>query len=145
MLDAKGRISMPAKFRGRLQESCAGQLVVTIDPCDPCLLVYPLPSWEDVETQLVAIPSANKTARDVKRVLMGHAEDCEMDAQGRILLSLTLRQYAGLEKRLVLLGQGNKFELWDEQAWLRHREQVLREGFGEGGEQLSADLQSLSY
>ena len=69
-LDAKGRMSIPAKFRDRLRQSCGGQLVVTIDR-DRCLLLYPLPEWEDVERKLVKLSSTNKKARGLKRLLMG--------------------------------------------------------------------------
>lgn len=142
-LDIKGRMSMPAKYRERLQEACAGHLIVTIDQ-DGCLLMYPLPVWEEVEQKLVQLSSTNKSARRLKRLLMGHAEDCAMDVQGRILLPIPLREFAGLNKRVVLVGQGNKFELWNEQTWYRLREQWLGEGDEDVGE-LPEDLKSLSF
>jgi MraZ protein len=142
-LDSKGRISIPAKYRDRLRESCAGQLVVTIDR-DRCLLLYPFPVWEDVEQKLVQLSSTNRKARTLKRLLMGHAEECEMDASGRILLSVTLREFANLNKKVVLVGQGNKFELWDEQTWYRLRDQWPDEEDQSDGD-LPADLESLSF
>lgn len=141
-LDNKGRMAMPAKYRDRLRDCCAGQLVITIDR-DHCLLVYPLPEWEEVEQKLVRLSSTNKQARGLKRLLLGHADECEMDAQGRILLPAPLREYARLDKRVVLVGQGNKFELWDEQTWYQLRDEWLEEGEGEGA--LPADLESLSF
>ena len=131
---------MPAKFRDELRESCAGQLVLTIDR-DRCLLIYPLPVWEDVERKLILLSSTNRQAKGLKRLLLGHAEDCQMDSQGRILLPVPLREFAGLDKRVVLVGQGSKFELWDEQSWYRLRDQWLAEK--ESG--LPADLESLCF
>ncbi len=142
-LDAKGRMSIPAKFRDRLRQSCGGQLVVTIDR-DRCLLLYPLPEWEDVERKLVKLSSTNKKARGLKRLLMGYAEEYEMDANGRIPLSLPLREFAGLKKRVVLVGQSNKFELWDEPTWYSLLNEWLTENQGDNGD-LPAELESLSF
>jgi MraZ protein len=133
-------MSMPAKYRDHLQESCAGKLVLTIDR-DRCLLIYPLPAWEEVEQRLIRLSSVNPQSRALKRLLLGHAEDCQMDNHGRILLPIPLREFARLNKRIVLVGQGNKFELWDEQIWCQLRDQWLDER--DGG--LSADLESLSF
>ena len=108
---------LPARYRERLSEICAGQIVVTIDPDQPCLLIYPLPQWEEVEEKINALPGFNKKARLIQRKLIGYATDVEVDANGRMLLSGPLRNYAQLEKKAVLIGQGNKFELWDEQLW----------------------------
>ncbi len=112
---------MPTKYRRRLQESCEGQLVLTID-ADGCLLLYPLPVWEIIEQQLVDLPSADAASRALKRTLLGHAEECALDGSGRLLLPAPLREYAGLDKKIVLVGQGNKFELWDEATWYRQRD-----------------------
>jgi len=115
-LDAKGRMAIPTRFRESLQSSCASQLVVTVDT-DRCLLIYPLPEWQEIERKLVKLPSLNKTARHLQRMLMGNATEVEMDGQGRILIPTSLRSYAGLEKKAVMIGQGHKFELWNEESW----------------------------
>ncbi len=142
-LDAKGRLAIPARYRERLHERCAGQLVLTIDTDERCLLLYPLPEWEAIERKLDGLPSLNPHARRVQRLLMGHATDTEMDGQGRILLPPPLRQYARLDKRVVLIGQGKKFELWDEAYWNERRDQWLaEETMDEEG--LPAELQSLA-
>ena len=125
-LDSKGRMSIPAKYRERLTALCSGSLIVTLDPIDQCLLVYPLPVWEDVEQRLGQLPSTDQDARSLKRVLIGHAEECEMDSQGRILLSALLREFVELEKKVVLVGQGERFELWDEQIWHEQRKESLQ-------------------
>lgn len=124
-LDAKGRLAIPTKYRDRLVELSAGKLVITID-LDECLLIYPTPDWEVVEQKLAALPSLNKDARRLQRLLLGHATDCEMDANGRVVLPPPLREYAELDKHTVLIGQGNKFELWNEATWSASRAEWLK-------------------
>lgn len=140
-LDAKGRMAMPSRYRDRLMESCEGRLVLTVDR-DGCLLVYPHPEWERIEQALMSRPNMDRQVRRLQRLLVGHATECELDGQGRILLPTPLREYASLEKRAVLVGQGNKFELWDEDTWTKRREDWFREE-DEAGE-LSAALESLA-
>ncbi len=141
-LDSKGRMTMPSRYRERIRAMCGGQMVMTVDR-DHCLLLYPLPEWEEIERKLVRLPSLNKQARRLQRLLMGHATDLEMDGQGRILVPPALREFAGLKKQIVLIGQGNKFELWDEATWNTKRAEWLAEGDDEGG--LCAELESLSF
>lgn len=116
-LDAKGRIVLPARYRERLLEICQSQMIVTIDTEQPCLLIYPLPEWELLEEKIEALPSFNPTTRRIQRLLIGHATEVEVDGAGRMLLSNPLREYAQLGKKVVLIGQGKKFELWDESIW----------------------------
>ena len=118
-VDAKGRMALPTRYRERLSERCDGQIVVTVDR-DHCLLIYPLPEWEEIERKLVRLPSLNKQARRLQRLLIGHATECQLDGNGRVLLPQPLRDFAGLQRSVVLIGQGNKFELWDEQLWDQH-------------------------
>ncbi|WP_060528315.1 division/cell wall cluster transcriptional repressor MraZ [endosymbiont of Ridgeia piscesae] len=125
-LDAKGRMAIPTRYRERLVESCASQLVITVDK-DRCLLIYPEPVWEEIEQKLKALPSFNRAARNLQRLYIGHAHDLEMDAQGRILLPTELRKFANLQKRVALVGQGDRFELWDEETWNRNRDEWLEE------------------
>jgi MraZ protein len=140
-LDAKGRMAIPTRYRDRLAARCDGHIVVTVDK-DHCLLVYPLPDWEELERKLVRLPSMNKTARRIVRIMVGYATEVDMDANGRILVSRELRDFARLERNGMLIGQGNKFELWDETAWNEKREQWLDED--EEGE-LPADLESIAF
>ena len=130
-LDAKGRIVLPARYRERLAEFCHSQLVVTIDTDQPCLLIYPLPEWELIEEKIEALPSFNPTTRRIQRLLIGHATEVEVDANGRMLLSNPLRDYAQLGKKVVLIGQGKKFELWDETLWNERMESWLGDGSGD--------------
>lgn len=141
-LDAKGRLAVPTRFRARLQDCCASELVVTIDR-DHCLLIYPLPEWQEIERKLMKLPSFNKAARNLQRLLVGHATEVEMDGQGRVLLPSALRDFARLDKRVVLIGQGNKFELWDEERWNDQRDGWLEEVNLDNLE-LPADLETLS-
>jgi len=126
-LDAKGRLAIPTRYRDRLEELCAYQLVVTIDPEDRCLLVYPHSEWKKVEERLARLPSLNKAARRLQRLLVGHAHLAEMDRQGRVLIPPLLRDFAGLQSQVVLTGQMNKFELWDEALWNEQRNLWLKE------------------
>lgn len=125
-LDAKGRMAIPTRHRERLRECCASQLVITVDT-DRCLLLYPAPEWSEIEAKLVALPSFIKAARTLQRLYIGHAHEVEMDGQGRILLPPELRKFANLGKRVALVGQGKKFELWDEETWNGKREGWLEE------------------
>ena len=141
-LDIKGRMAMPTKYRQRLMEDCDGKLVVTVDR-DHCLLLYPLPEWEDIERKLVRLPSLNKQARRLQRLLIGHATEVDLDGNGRILLPPPLREFAELDKQVVLIGQGNKFEIWNEDIWNQRRDVWLAEDEGEELE-LPVELESLS-
>lgn len=140
-LDAKGRLAIPTRYRERLAEHCEGQIVVTIDTEERCLLIYPLPKWEDIERKVEALPSFNAAARRVQRLLIGHATDIQVDGSGRILLPLPLREYARLEKKVVMLGQGGKLELWSESCWLQRRDSWLAE---QSELEIPAELRSLS-
>jgi len=126
-IDAKGRMAMPTRYRERLQDECSGCIVMTIDTDERCLLLYPLPAWEEIESKLAALPSFNSAARRIQRLLIGHATETELDNQGRILLPPLLREYAGIDKQVMLVGQGKKFELWDEEHWQHRRTQWLSE------------------
>lgn len=123
-LDAKGRLAIPAKHRDALMVRCNGRLIITADP-SKCLLIYPQPDWEPIQEQLMSMPSFNKQARNLQRLLVGHAEDVEMDGAGRILISAPLRKFASLDKHVMFAGQGHKFELWDEQKWHEQRDEGL--------------------
>ena len=116
-LDSKGRLAIPTKFRDRLRDESANQLICTIDIAHPCLLLYPLNEWAEVAQRLKGLSNMHAAERRLQRLLLGHATECELDSNGRILLSPPLRHYAGLEKKVMLVGQLNKFELWSETNW----------------------------
>ncbi len=141
-LDSKGRLAVPTRYREALARECEGRLVLTINHSERCLWLYPLPEWEQIERKLVALPSLDKSAERLKRILMGHATDCELDANGRVLIAPPLREFATLEKRAVLIGQGNKFEIWEEAHWNARRDEWLTQETDEGP--LPVELESLS-
>jgi MraZ protein len=132
---------MPTVYRQRLLDANQGQMILTVDR-DRCLLLYPLGIWEDLEARLIKLSSTNQRARALKRLLLGHAEECSLDTGGRILLPNPLREFAKLEKRVVLLGQGNKFEIWNEAAWTAWCEaELANEDQGE----TMPDLETLAF
>lgn len=108
---------MPSRYRDELVSRSAGQLIVTIDAVDPCLCVYPLDEWEIIENKLRGLPSFKEENRRLQRLLIGNAVDLELDGNGRFLVPPRLREYAKLDKRAMLVGQLNKFQLWDEESW----------------------------
>jgi len=123
-LDNKGRLAIPSKHRGMLADGNSGRLVLTADPSH-CLLVYPLDEWEPIQARLMALSSFDERIRNLQRLLVGHADDVELDGAGRILVPPALRQYAALDKHVVLVCQGNKFELWDESRWTDQTAQTI--------------------
>jgi len=123
-LDSKGRLAVPTRHRDFLQSYCSGRLIITADP-SKCLLIYPLPDWEPIEKKLNSLSSFNPQTRSLQRLLVGNASDVELDSAGRILVPTSLRQFAGLEKSVVLAGQGNKFEVWDEEKWQQQNAEAL--------------------
>ena len=139
-LDAKGRLAIPTRYRERIATRCDGELVVTLDR-DHCLLIYPLPDWEEIERKLVRLPSLQKRSREMQRIMLGYATEVEVDGAGRILLSRELREVAGLERTAMLIGQGHKFELWDEERWNAIRDDWLN---ADDDGDLPPELESLS-
>ena len=123
-LDSKGRLAIPARYRDMLLADCAGSLVLTAD-ADGCLLIYPQPAWQPIRDKLLKLSALNPKIRALQRRLIGYAEDVTMDGAGRVLISSALRGYALLDKRVMLVGQGNKFELWDEAKWQTQQEAAL--------------------
>jgi len=115
-LDGKGRLAIPTRHRDALQARCEGRLVVTLDPAN-CLALYPFPDWEPIERKLNALSSFNPLYARLRRSIVGNAIDLDMDSAGRILLPAPLREKARLEKDVMLVGQGNKFEIWNAADW----------------------------
>ena len=140
-LDVKGRLAMPTRYRERLQERCGGNLVVTVDK-DQCLLIYPFPDWEELERKLMKLPSLNVQARRLQRLMVGHATELELDGSGRILLPPSLREYGLLNRDVMLIGQGLRFELWDETRWNERRDEWLASA--DSATDLPAELETLS-
>ena len=124
-MDAKGRLAVPKRYRDCLEAKHGLKMVITTDEFEPCLLVYPLPVWDDFEKRLRRHPDLQPEADDKARALanwmyrgfVGDAADCEIDSHGRLLIPPRLRKEAALKKQVRLVGQTEKFELWDESTW----------------------------
>lgn len=142
-LDAKGRLAIPTRHRERILARSDGQLVVTIDR-EKCLLIFPLPDWEELERKLVRLPVLRTRSRGLVRMMQGLATEVEMDTNGRILLPQALREFAGLDRQTMLIGQGNRFELWDEQRWHERTEEWLTADDADEAE-LPPELASLFF
>lgn len=129
-------MALPARNRETVMALSEGKVVVTIDMREPCLLLYPLPEWEIVQRKLEALSNIKPDARLLQRLLIGHATDLELDGSGRILLPGLLRDYATLAKKLVLVGQGNKIEIWSHDTWQASMSKWLDKGsrLMEGGD-----------
>ena len=142
-LDNKGRLAVPSRYRERLVCLANGNLILTLNPLDRSLWLYPQPEWELIESKLAELSDFDKQGRRAKQMMRGYATDCLLDNQGRILIPHELREYANLGKQVVILGQGNKFEIWDEKNWKELREDWLTEIGKDTGEPSDA-LKSLS-
>lgn len=160
-LDNKGRLAIPTRHRDLLFfQGChstesnkntspeqtdlqTGACVVTIDTKERCLLIYPMCQWEKIEQQIEALPSFNAQARKVQRLILGHATEVSPDSHGRLLIPPPLREFAGLDKQVVLVGQGKKFELWDKSEWDKQRDIWLKEETKDGDD-LPPSLMSIS-
>src|SRR5580700_3917364 len=140
-LDDKGRMVIPNRYREQIAERAQGQLVVTVDR-DQCLLLYPLPDWEQIERKLMSLPSLHAQSRRLQRLMVGHATDLVLDGHGRMLLPPELREFAALGRHAMLIGQGNRCELWDESRWLERRDFWLKSEAS--ATDLPAELDSLS-
>jgi MraZ protein len=116
-LDSKGRIAIPAKYRDGIVESAESHMIVTCDPYENCLLIFTLKHWESTEADLQALSNSKPLFRRLKRVMLAHATEVDMDASGRLLIPSVLRERANLSKASMLIGQGNTFQLWDEAEW----------------------------
>jgi MraZ protein len=140
-LDAKGRIAIPTRYRAYLDETSGGKICATVHP-DICLILYPAPEWGTVQRRLMKLSNMDKQARDLQRLINGYAADLELDGSGRLLLPPSLREFAQIDKHAVLIGVGNKFELWDEQRWNDLQNVWVGDGETEGS--MSEELKSFS-
>lgn len=119
-LDSKGRTVLPARFRGEL-----GNSVVATIGIDKCIALYPLSRWEELLLKLKDLSSFKKKTRDFRRVLLSMATEQDIDGAGRILLPALLREYAGVEQEITLIGAEDHMEIWDARKWEEHRSLVL--------------------
>jgi MraZ protein len=115
-IDAKGRLAVPTRHRDGLQSGSVGKQVLTAHP-HRCLLLYPAPAWEPIRARIMSFSSFDTQTSLWKRLLVGFAEEVELDASGRLLISPELRKFAGLDKQAMMVGQGSHFEIWSQEAW----------------------------
>ena len=120
-IDAKGRTSVPARYRDVLDASGERRLVVT-SALDPCLVAYPLPEWTAFEERIGKLPQFDRSVQKLKRIYVSGAVECEIDDVGRILIPPSLREHARLRKEVLWAGAGRYAELWDKEEWLRRYE-----------------------
>ncbi|WP_222593286.1 division/cell wall cluster transcriptional repressor MraZ [Aquella oligotrophica] len=125
-LDPKNRLAIPAKYRDILQSLSGGKIVITLESAQ-CLLIYPENEWGVVRDKVQNLPnSLHPLVKSYQRLVLGYAENLEIDKSGRVLLPAILKQMAKLDKEIVLVGMGNKFELWDKNSWHQETEKALQ-------------------
>lgn len=130
-IDAKGRLIIPSKFRELL-----GEEFVLTKGLDGCLSIYPMDEWKAFEEKLRALPLTNKNARTFTRFFVAGATNCELDKQGRILVPQTLREFAGLDKDVVLTGNLNRIEVWSKEKWNENRNYDDMDSIAEGMQEM---------
>ena len=136
-LDPKNRLAIPAKYREYLQEKSSGRLVVTLESAQ-CLVIYPEHEWDAVRHKIQTLPnSLHPLVKSYQRLVLGHAEILEIDKAGRILVPQSLKEMAKLIRETVLVGMGNRFELWDKTSWQLETEKALQASSAELAELLS--------
>ena len=146
-MDAKGRMAIPTRYRTMLDEICSGDLVITIDMKSTCLTLSPLPEWKKFEEKVAALPALDDLAEMLSRFVVGQAKDLQVDGSGRILIPPELRDYAQLEKKLVLVGRTRRLEIWSEDNWNaeRQKSQENYRGMLLDRENMSDALKNLSW
>lgn len=127
-LDGKGRVTVPARFRDALAALCAGQMTLTKHPTR-CLMLFPRPAWVEFRGKLMQLPMDSEGWR---RIYLGSAMDVDIDAGSRVLLSPELRQWAGLDKELMLVGMGNRMEIWDRKRYDAQEDVTLSQPMPDG-------------
>ena len=125
-LDVKGRLTLPTRCRDGLVADGGNCVVVTVDLREVCLLVYSAAAWAPVEAALMALPNLDERYRRIQHMVLGHAVEVEVDSSGRLVLPPDLRLYAGLDRRLALVGQANQLEVWSEVSWEARRQDWRR-------------------
>jgi MraZ protein len=125
-LDAKGRMAVPTRTRDPLTQGGTVGLVLTAHP-DGCLLLYPAPAWEPIRSQVMSFPSLDRQFSVWKRLLVGFAQDVEIDSAGRLLIPPELRDFARITRQVMFVGQGSHYEIWDLEQWNAQLE-TLRSG-----------------
>ena len=142
-MDTKGRLAIPVKYRKDLGAADGSGVVVTVNPHDRCLWLYPEREWQPIAQKVSRLPSMERKVKNLQRLFIGYAEELKLDGQGRILLNKSLRDYAGMSKQVALVGQGHKFEIWDADAWNQGQDEWLEE-FRDSAAELPTELANLA-
>lgn len=125
-VDPKGRIMIPSKYREIFETSFGDRLVITLESAE-CLIIYPEQNWLSVRAKVQSLPNASHPlVKSYQRLVLGYAETVELDKTGRLLLPMSLRALVKLDKEIVLVGLGNRFELWDKNKWLEETQKALQ-------------------
>lgn len=128
-LDAKGRLAVPMRYRDSIAAQGEGRIVLTAHP-HRCLLLYPRPAWDPIAEKIMALPGFDPNVAAMQQLLVGHADELEMDSAGRILISPTLRRLSGIGREVMMFGQGTHFKLWNPEAWEKQFEAFSQLGPG---------------
>ena len=130
-LDAKGRLIMPSKLREDI-----GEKFIITKGLDGCLFAFSIEEWKKFEEKLRTLPISNKDARNFSRFFFAGAIDCEIDKQGRFLMSSNLREFAGLEKEVIIVGMDSRLEIWSKEKWIKFDEDISADEIAEKMEML---------
>ena len=146
-MDAKGRMAIPTRYRSVLEDICHGELVITIDMKSTCLTLSPLPEWQKFEEKVAALPALDDVGEMLSRFVVGQAKDLQIDNSGRVLIPQELRDYAQLDKKLILVGRTQRLELWSEENWNveRQRSQTNYRSMLGDRDKMSEQLKTLSW
>jgi MraZ protein len=142
-IDSKGRLAISAKFRDIFNRLDRTQLILTLNPWDRSLFLYPIAEWEHIASKIALLSDFDKGSRRTKQILTGYATECRCDSQGRVLIPAELRSVSDLDKEVILLGQANKLELWNAARWRAECEEWLA-GAKEPSGNVAPTLESLS-
>lgn len=130
-LDSKGRLIMPSKLREDI-----GEKFIITKGLDGCLFAFSIEEWKKFEEKLRTLPISNKDARNFSRFFFAGAIDCEIDKQGRFLISSNLREFAGLEKEVIIVGMNSRLEIWSKEKWIKFDEDISADEIAEKMEML---------
>lgn len=131
-LDAKGRLAIPARYRDMLDQHCQGKMVMTMQHHGKALMLYPENEFSELARRVSQFSDFDELEANMKLLILGHASQVDMDSAGRILVPPLLRELVGIDKKVALVGQNNKLELWSEDAWLEKQKSLYSSGFKEG-------------
>lgn len=144
-MDDKGRMAVPSRHRAPLSEKSDGKLIVTVATHGKCALLYQLSEFEKVEQKFATLETLSEHTSRLIHLIVGYAEDCEMDSQGRIMIPEPIRRLTGLGKRVAFVGVLTKFEVWDEDVWHQRVANWIAEETSPDKEKRPPEMAGLSF